>query len=94
MAIHVHIELGGKALLRPAISERTELHQLWRSLDIDGLGSIDFNEFQASCFPKSIRAGSATATDEPRGSVHGSISRSFSVRKSSCDGGEHPWRTT
>lgn len=32
---------------------RTELHQLWHSLDIDGLGAIDFAEFSATLFPQS-----------------------------------------
>ena len=30
---------------------RAELHQLWTSLDIDQLGSVDFTEFTATLFP-------------------------------------------
>ena len=31
--------------------DKVELHHLWRSLDVDGLGSIDFAEFTATCYP-------------------------------------------
>ena len=34
---------------------RAELHQLWGSLDIDGLGAIDFAEFTATLFPDHVR---------------------------------------
>ena len=46
---------------------RTELHQLWHSLDIDGLGAVDFAEFSATLFPqsrKTLEANLARAEDD------------------------------